>query len=174
MQRIVLIGGRGAGKSTVGALLADRLGWAFADTDAVLEARLGTSITAIFIVAGESAFRDEETATLTAVLRADSIVIAAGGGIVVRESNRTLLANEFVVWLDVSPEVAFARVSHDPTTESRRPRLTALPGPAEMAAILEARRELYSEVATLTLPATDSPSSIVDRIVMVWNARNEA
>src|SRR5689334_7067287 len=101
---LFLIGYRGSGKTTVGRLVADRLGWAFVDADSVLEERYGQTIREIFAAEGEAGFRDKEAAVLADLCRATDAVIATGGGIVLRAANRVLLKRHgLVVWLAADP-----------------------------------------------------------------------
>ena len=100
MENIILIGMPGCGKSTVGKLLAERLGKTFVDADAVLESTYGTSIPQIFAEEGESGFREKETAVLQELGKKSSLVIATGGGCITREQNYPLLhQNGTIFWL---------------------------------------------------------------------------
>src|SRR6188768_2626659 len=111
VMHLFLIGYRGSGKTTVGRLLADRLGWAFLDADAVLEDRYGRTIREIFAAEGEAGFRDKESAVLADLCTRTDTVIATGGGIVLREVNRRLLnQNGFVTWLTADPPTLLARI----------------------------------------------------------------
>ena len=113
-ERIILIGYRGSGKTTVGQLLAARLGWAFADTDAAIEAAAGRSIADIFATEQEAGFRDREAAIVQQLCQRPRLVLATGGGVVLRPANRTVLRSAgFVVWLQVSAEVAWSRLQAD-------------------------------------------------------------
>ena len=142
---LALVGARGAGKTTVGRLVADRLGWRFLDADRVLEARAGRPVAAIFAAEGEAAFRDLEEAVLGDLAGEGSLVLATGGGAVLRASNRAALRRlGFVAWLDAPPEVLADRLRADPT---ERPALTAAGTLAEVAAVLAARAPLYRAVA---------------------------
>lgn len=123
---LFLIGYRGSGKTTVGRILADRLGWAFVDADDRTEAAAGKSIAAIFAAEGEAGFRAREADTLAVLCRLTNHVVATGGGVVLRPANRELLRSVgFVAWLVASPEAAWERLTADPTTSDRRPNLTA-------------------------------------------------
>src|SRR5437879_3867198 len=103
-NNIILIGFRGTGKTTVGQLIAARLGWSFADVDARIETGAGKSIAEIFATEGETSFRDREAAALTELCARSACVVATGGGAVLREANRAVLkANGFVAWLTASP-----------------------------------------------------------------------
>ncbi|SEC39256.1 shikimate kinase [Terriglobus roseus] len=111
-DRIVLTGFMGAGKSTVGRLLAAELGWQFADVDAEVEQRYGSSISQIFLEVGEAEFRKRESAAIARVLGRRNIVIALGGGAPETLTNRLLLeqtSRTAVVLLDAPFEVLFDR-----------------------------------------------------------------
>ncbi len=167
---ILLVGPRGSGKSTVGPALARALGWAFADADELVEATAGKSIAAIFADEGEPAFRDRESAAIEALCARDNHVVATGGGAVMREASRELLRRSgFVVWLTVTPEVAFERLTADPTTAARRPNLTPAGGLPELRALIAAREPLYRAVADFTCDtAGRSPDEAAAAILTAW------
>ncbi len=155
---IALVGLRAVGKSTLGELLARGLGVGFVDLDECVRFALQTdccahhapSLGAWIREHGWEAFRAREAAELERVLSdGEPRVIATGGGVVERESNRRLLRSAArVVWLRESPEVLLQRIARDPTD---RPALTDL-GPAEELAAVERRRApWYAEVAELQL-----------------------
>jgi shikimate kinase len=164
--RLVLIGAPGAGKSTVGALLAERLGVGFRDTDADVAVAAGKSVAEVFVEDGESAFRERErTAALTALDEHDG-VLALGGGAVLDAGVRDALVRYVdeggsVVLLEVTLASAAGRVGFN------QPRSMALGNPrSQWQALLEQRRPVYQELATHTVP-TDrvTPEQVVDRIV---------
>ena len=169
-DRLILIGYRGSGKTTVGRLLAGRLGWDFADADDHIEAAAGKSITDIFASEGEAGFRDREASALGELCQKPRLVIATGGGAVLRPANRELLrASGFVVWLRVPPETAWVRLQTDPTTAARRPNLTAAGGIDEVRALLAAREPLYRETADLVVDAdAPSPEAVAAAILSAW------
>ena len=102
-RHIALIGLSGTGKSTIARILAESLGVAHCDTDAMIVAATGQSAAQLFASEGEARFRDRETAALQAVLAKPPTVIATGGGIILREENRELLRNNcLAIWLDAS------------------------------------------------------------------------
>ena len=140
MKNIILIGLRGSGKTRVGAALAARLGWAFVDTDDLIERTKQRSIAEIFTAEGEAAFRSLEVETIADVARGCRRVISVGGGAVLSARNRRLLRNAGICVLN-------ARMESDPRTASSRPALTEQAGLAEMRWLLEQRRGLYAEVA---------------------------
>ena len=125
---VTLIGSRGCGKSSVGRLLADKLGWESADADVELEARAGKTIQQIFSEDGEAVFRDLEEQTCADLLLRTQLVLAAGGGAVLRESTRARIASAGpVIWLTATPETLYSRIYADETTAERRPDLPARP-----------------------------------------------
>ena len=121
VDRIFLVGLSGSGKSTVGRLVADSLGWDFVDSDRLIEEREGRQIPEIMGPnrEHEAHFRRLETAALASLAGRDSVVIATGGGAPTTSDSRESLASGLVVWLDVSPEAAAARLQTDPAAEAR-------------------------------------------------------
>lgn len=113
---IALIGFMATGKSTIGPLLARELEYDYWDTDAMVEADLGRSVTDIFAQLGEDIFRDAEHEALKRALNMENIVLSTGGGIILFKRNRQLLAEKaFVVSLSAQPETIFGRVKDDQT-----------------------------------------------------------
>ncbi len=169
-ERIILIGYRGSGKTTVGQLLARQLGWNFADADEHLEAVAGKSIKEIFVAEGEPGFRDRESAALADLCQRDRIVIATGGGAVLRPANRELLRSTgFVVWLTTTPETSWQRLRGDPTTAARRPNLTPAGGFEEVQSLIAARTPLYRELAHFSADAdAPSPEEVATAILKAW------
>jgi len=148
---IVLIGFMGSGKTSIGRLVAQRLGFDFFDTDAVIVERVGMQVAEIFARHGEAWFREQETATLRSLNNVQRAVISTGGGIVVREENHALLrALGFVVWLSASEDVIFERVARN----KNRPLLQTADPRATVHELLEKRRGLYESVAQFTLDST--------------------
>lgn len=136
-RNVSLIGMPGGGKSTVGRQLAKRLGRLFVDSDAVIEQRLGESIRGFFEREGEAAFRQVEQEVLAELTGADvaGLVLATGGGVVLREANRLCLRERStVLYLRSSPDELFRRLRHD----TQRPLL-------QVADPLDRLRELYFE-----------------------------
>jgi shikimate kinase len=169
-SRIFLIGYRGTGKTTVGRLLADRLGWAFADCDEHIEAAAGMSIADIFAREGEAGFRDREAVVLGDLSTRERIVIATGGGVVLRPENREhLLSAGFIAWLMARPETIWSRLQLDPTTRARRPNLTPAGGIEEVRSLLAAREPFYRAIAHFAADAdAPSPDAIVAAILTAW------
>ena len=147
-HNIVLIGFMGSGKSSIGRLIAGRLGFQYVDTDALLVQRTGREIPEIFRREGEEHFRDLETAVLESLTPLQRCVIATGGGVVLRERNRELLRElGFVVLLTASEDVIFERVSRN----ARRPLLQTPNPRATVAALLAARQPAYAAAAQWTI-----------------------
>jgi shikimate kinase len=138
----------GSGKTSIGRLVAQRLGFQFIDTDSVIVERVGMQIPQIFEKHGEAWFREHETAALRSLGILNRAVISTGGGIVVREENHAILRElGFVVWLTASEEVIFDRVSRN----KKRPLLQTADPRQTVHDLLEARRHLYEGVAQFTL-----------------------
>ena len=168
--RLYLVGPRASGKSTVGQIVADRLGWAFVDADEEMERRTGRRVSDIFRAGGEPAFRELESAVLGDLSERTNTVIATGGGVVLRPANRVLLRTGFVARLVAPADVLWQRMSTDPNTVARRPNLTALGGVEEVAVVLAEREPLYAAVADVTADATLSPADTAAVILSAWIA----
>ena len=162
-MRVVLIGPRGSGKTTIGALLADRMGCRLLDTDVMVEEAEGLSIPAIFAEQGEPAFRDAETAAIR-TLPPDGVVVATGGGAVLRSTNvQALRAGSLTVFLDAEAPVLAAR-----TAGSTRPPLTALSPAEEMAAVRTGRLPLYRGAADLCIDTGALPPETAVRRIAAF------
>lgn len=110
-MRIYLTGFMGAGKTTVGSMLAERLGWPFVDLDAEIERAAGCSVRELFATRGEPAFRALEHHALAATLTRDDLVVATGGGTLTFAANRELIGKRgWIVWLNVSFDTIRARI----------------------------------------------------------------
>ena len=145
-DNVFLIGPMGAGKTTVGRCLARLLEREFVDLDAEIEARCGADIPWIFDVEGEQGFRDRETMLLQEMVVRPGLVVATGGGVVLRgENRRTLQGGGHVVYLAVSPRELYERTRND----QHRP-LLQVPNRREVIERLVGERDpLYREIATL-------------------------
>ncbi len=143
-QNVFLVGLMAVGKSTVGRLLAQQLGFSFLDTDHVIEERAGADVAWIFDVEGEQGFRDRETQVIDELSQLEGVVVATGGGAVLRECNRQMLAARgCVVYLDSPLERLLERTQKD----KKRPLLKS-GDPTETLARLRVEREpLYNEIS---------------------------
>lgn len=145
---IILVGPMGAGKSTIGRLLAGILNVPFKDSDRVIEERSGADIPWIFDVEGEAGFRDRETAVLQELVKEDDLVLATGGGIVLREENRRCLqSGGQVVYLTASVELLWERTSRD----KKRPLLQVEDPRQKIIELINLRDPLYREVADIVV-----------------------
>ncbi|GGR40108.1 shikimate kinase [Nocardioides luteus] len=153
MPAVVLVGPMGAGKSTVGALLASRLGLALRDTDDDIAAAAGKSVQDIFVDEGEEHFRAVEAEAVAAALAEHDGVVSLGGGAVLADQTRILLKEHTVVYLRVGVADAVKRVG----LGSGRPLLLGNVR-GRIKALLEERAPIYESVATLTVD-TDSRSA---------------
>ncbi|MCM2429559.1 shikimate kinase [Streptomyces sp. RKAG337] len=147
---VVLVGPPGAGKSTVGKLLAARLGTTYRDTDADVARTAGKSIPEIFINDGEDHFRQLELAAVTDALAEHTGVLALGGGAIMSPVARSLLRGRPVVFLDVGVNDAVKRVGLD----APRPLLAVAPR-QQWRELMEKRRPLYTEVARAVVATDD-------------------
>jgi shikimate kinase len=143
----VIVGAPGSGKTTVGRAVARALGVGFRDTDADVVAATGRTVADIFLVDGEDAFRRLEAAAVAEALATHDGILALGGGAVLDESTRELLAGHRVVFLDVGLADAATRVG----MARDRPLLLGNPR-GQLLAMLDARRPVYQQVATVTVP----------------------
>lgn len=159
---LFLVGLMGAGKSTVGKLLAHELGYRFFDTDTLVEQIARQSIATIFAESGESAFRDLETQVLAELAGYGKLAIATGGGIVLRQHNWSYLYHGLVIWLDVPVEELYARLQGDTT----RPLLQQ-PDPLHtLQTLLDERKTLYAQAdLRVSVQPGESPQAISDRIL---------
>lgn len=162
-RNIFLVGPMGAGKTTIGRYLARRLKRPFWDSDKELESRTGVDISTIFDYEGEEGFRSRESAVLEALCRKSGIVLATGGGAVLREHNRKLLmGNGLVVYLRVSIETQLARTSRDRS----RPLLQTDDPRTKLEKLKRQRDPLYLEVSDLVMDTDGLGVSIItSRIV---------
>ncbi|MFF4186049.1 shikimate kinase [Streptomyces sp. NPDC001691] len=158
---VVLVGPMGSGKSTVGALLAERLGAPYRDTDADIVAAEGRPISDIFIEDGEPHFRALERDAVRAALAEHTGVLALGGGAILDPATRALLAPHPVVYLSMDVEEAVKRVG----LNTARPLLAVNPR-RQWRELMDARRHLYTEVARAVV-ATDerTPEEVAQAVL---------
>jgi shikimate kinase len=159
---IFLVGLMGAGKTSVGRLLAKRFGKTFYDSDHEIERRTGVKIPVIFEIEGEAGFRAREATMLRELAALDDIVLATGGGAVLREDSRELLKRSgTVVYLRASLDDLWQRTRHD----RNRPLLRTADPRAKLEELFVARDPLYREVASVIMDTgTQSLSHLASRL----------
>jgi shikimate kinase len=155
-----LVGYRGSGKTVVGKLLADELGWELVDTDALVEHAVGMTIAEYFAQDGEAAFRQCESQALQAVTArlgaGERLLVSTGGGIILDPNNVSQMRQRgVVVWLRASVDVLERRIGGDPATLGARPALQGSSSVSEVGAVLKTRLPLYEAAAHVTI-STDS------------------
>lgn len=166
---LALIGLPGVGKTTIGRRLARELGCEFVDVDAAIEAREGCSIAELFARDGEPGFRRIESAVLEAVLTGPEAVVATGGGAVLLEANRQLLAQHaYCVWLTAPFERLIDRIGR----RQHRPLFVGADPRERLQQLREAREPLYREAADLTVDTAGQPlGKVVAQIVRRYRTR---
>jgi len=158
---LYLVGMMGVGKTTVGKLLAEEIGYRFVDTDEVIVKAAGKSINEIFTENGEAEFRQLESDVLAQVCAYTKLVIATGGGIVMQQHNWSYLHHGLIVWLDVPVQIILQRLAEDDT----RPLLQDDPE-SKLRSLLEQRQPMYSQADLhITINATETPEEIATRIL---------
>jgi len=162
-KRVVLVGPMGAGKSTIGRMLAKEIGYRFLDSDRIIEERCGANIPWIFDVEGEDGFRQRETAMLRELAEQEGTVLATGGGAVMRPENHELLKKaSVVVYLRTSIEQQVERTRKD----RNRPLLQNDDPEAVLRKLFAIRDPIYTELADIVMH-TDrkSPRLVVRQLV---------
>jgi shikimate kinase len=168
---IFLVGMMGAGKTSVGRILAKRLNKVFHDSDHVIEERTGVKIPVIFEIEGEPGFRSRESAVLDELTVLDDVVLATGGGAVLAQENRERLrARGTVVYLRASVKDLLNRTRHD----KNRPLLQTADPRARLNELFETRDPLYREVAHITIDTgSQSLTTLVNRLHHVLECRDQ-
>jgi len=173
-RNIYLIGLMGAGKTTVGQLLARRLGREFLDTDELVEARAGRSIARIFTGEGEARFRELEQQVIKEVAQKDDQVIALGGGAPLREENwRAIDSTGIVIYLRADAETLFSRLRD----ERSRPLLAGLEGEErleEIKRLLKLREPYYRRAGLIVECGDHPPEELVEEILRRLDAQVQA
>jgi shikimate kinase/3-dehydroquinate synthase len=155
---VVLVGFMGAGKTTVGHIIAERLGQPFVDSDVLIEQRLGRSIREIFAAEGEARFREVEHATVAGLVRGPDAVIALGGGAVEDARTRALLRDTRVIYLRVDYDEAMSRVQRD----ACRPMLRR----PDLDQVYKRRLPVYEDLSVLTVDTAGRRPDAVAREVL--------
>ena len=164
-RNLVLIGFMGVGKSTVGRLLAEALGWKLVDTDGLISKIAGASIPDLFASEGEDVFRRRESQIVLGVCAGDRQVISTGGGAPLRDENsRALLGAGLVVWLTARPEVVVVRTRR---RVGQRPLLAGDEEPlTKVLRMLAERGPIYQRLAGLVVDTSDRSPQVVAREIL--------
>lgn len=168
---IFLIGPMGAGKTTIGRLLAKNLGLDFVDSDKEIERKTGVSIPLIFEYEGEAGFRKREAETIQELTALDPIILATGGGSIMAPENRSLLRSRgFVVYLHCPVEKQLERThkdSHRPLLQTENPR-------QKLMELFQIREPFYRELADYIVDTGQSSSRAVVRQILKAHERAQA
>lgn len=163
MRNVFLVGPMGAGKSTIGRLLAKELRYPFKDSDREIEARTGADIPWIFDVEGEEGFRQREEAMIAELVLEQGIVLATGGGVIMRDANRRALAeNGLVVYLRTSVDQQLQRIGKD----RQRPLLQTADPEAVLRELMAKRDPLYQEIAHLIIDTDQRGPKVVINTIL--------
>jgi len=162
-MKLFLIGYRCTGKTTIGKRLADHLGYAFLDTDQIIEQQAGSSISDMVELHGWDHFRQVEQNALFNTEILQDTVIATGGGIIINPENRRFIQkNGFCIWFDADIQTILSRLSRDNKTASSRPSLTSKDLLEETEELLSVRIPLYEECSHMKVDTRfDSPEKLV-------------
>lgn len=159
---IYLIGMMGCGKSTVGQMLASKVGYRFLDTDHLVEQVSQQSVASIFAMAGEEEFRVIESKVLSEVSAYTRLIVATGGGLVMRQENWGHLRQGLIVWIDVPADLLWERLAQDcsrPLLQSADPQVT-------LREILATRQSRYAEAdLRIVVGANQSPTEVANNIL---------
>lgn len=168
IRQVYLTGFMGSGKSTIGRRLAAALRWEFVDLDERVEARCALSIQQIFERHGEEWFRQQEHEALVGISTAAPAVVAVGGGAVLREENREVMASRgLTVWLDVPFEVVLQRLA-----EGERRRRPLFAGEAEARELFEQRLPAYRRAdVRIEIASTETPRAVAAKIERLVSQR---
>ena len=159
---LYLIGMMGVGKTTVGKLIAEEIGYRFVDTDEVIVKAAGKSINEIFTENGEAEFRQLESDVLAQVCAYTKLIVATGGGIVMQQQNWSYLHHGLIIWLDAPVEIILQRLAE----ENTRPLLQDADIESKLTSLLEQRQPMYSQADLhITISAIETPEEIATRIL---------
>jgi len=169
-RNIYLVGPMGAGKSTIGRVLAAELHLSFRDSDKVIEDRTGADIPWIFDMEGEEGFRDRESAVLDELSKGKDVVIATGGGIILRQQNRDIMKSSgYVCYLTASIEQLVERTARD----KKRPLLQVENPRQKIIDLVALRDPLYTEAADFVINTDKrSPKLVAQEISALVRSAN--
>jgi shikimate kinase len=159
-NNIFLIGFMGSGKSTVGHILSEKLGYSFVDTDSIVEKDWEMSISTMFEEHGENYFREREYKALKKVIENKNQVVSTGGGIVTYEKSKELLEGQEVYYIDVDSETVYQRLKSDNT----RPLLKNCSF-EKMSDLLSFRKTIYENTCTRKIDGKKEPQKVAEDII---------
>jgi shikimate kinase len=163
-KNIILTGFMGVGKTSVGTRLAKDLGYAFVDTDTLIESDQRMTITEVFAKFGEPYFRDVESRIIQEVMQGEGQVVSTGGGAVIRDTNRDAMKKAgLVVCLTARAETIYARIKH----ETHRPLLHAPDPKAKIRELLDSREKFYAKADVII----DTSEKSVDEVITAIKER---
>ena len=169
--KIVIVGHRASGKSTLGAILAKRLGWPLLDIDRGIEERIGSSLADYYTEVGEEGYRPLETEVVIEMCAQEVCVISFGAGTLQTPANREhACRHAMVVYLKTSADELWRRIAADPNSATTRPNLAG-GGLAEVIEKLEEREPVYEQCADLIVDATAPPQAIADEVLLAFDGR---
>ena len=168
-MNLALIGYRCTGKTTIGRILAGKLGWPLVDTDTMVQERAGRSIKEIVATDGWPEFRRLEREAVAEAAARQGQVLSVGGGAVLDEANRKALRSSGrVILLTAAPEVLWQRMKADPKTVAERPDLTDSGGIAEIRAVLGERRAAYRAACEYEIPTDRFSAEETAGRILAW------
>ena len=164
-MKVILLGYRASGKSTVGKLVSDQLQWPLWDIDRGIELKSGLSLTELYQQTGENGFRQIEAEVVAEMCANDQCVIAFGAGTIIQPHNERLArVASLMVYLKLSAEQLWQRIVADPKSAATRPNLSS-GGIEEVVEMLARRAPTYERCANMTLDGQLTPEKLVDKIV---------
>lgn len=168
-MKVILIGYRASGKSTVGKLVSDQLRWPLRDIDRGIELKSGLSLTKLYQQFGEEHYRQIEAEVVAETCATDSCIIAFGAGTITQSCNERLArVDSLVVYLQLSAEHLWHRIAADPRSATTRPQLSS-GGMEEVIEMLARRAPIYQRCADMTLDGQMTPQQLADDIVKAVN-----
>ena len=164
VSKIILVGMMGAGKTTIGKILSNKLNYDFIDLDKVIEEKSGVKINTIFEIEGESGFRDRELQVLSDSLEKDKVIISTGGGIVTNEKSRAQLIkhNALIIYLKANLQTLCNRLKND----NSRPILNVDDKEQVIERILEEREPYYQDLADMDVDTSHMKSIDVVKFII--------
>jgi shikimate kinase len=173
-EKVLLTGYRATGKTSIGKILADQLGFQFIDTDQAIEKRQGESIAEIVDRGGWDLFRRKEEDMLVELANRNHLVIAAGGGAVIHEKAwKKLRQNAFSIWLTADIKTICRRLAADSSTDDQRPPLTEMGTMDEIAMVLDERQPLYEKSSDFKIDTEGrTPEEVAEDILAEFKKGN--